>query len=55
MPFVSVTTINGAFPANGIIGLAPNLQEKSYVEQLYQQGQISDKIVGLNFEDPNDR
>ena len=54
MPFVSVTSINGNFNANGIVGLAPHMGDKSYVEQLYNQGQIDEKIVGLNFEDPTD-
>lgn len=37
------------------MGLAPNFKSKSYVENLFSQGQISDKIVGLNYEDPNDQ
>jgi len=31
MPFVSVTRIIGNFNPNGIIGLAPNMHERSYV------------------------
>jgi len=31
MPFVSVSGIIGDFEANGIIGLAPHMHERSYV------------------------
>lgn len=44
------------FPADGLIGLAPNTPkgqgDLSYVNALYNQGVIKDKIVALNFEDP---
>ena len=55
MPFVSVQSIYGEFTANGIVGLAPGLSDKSYVEQLFKQGQIEKRIVGLNYEDPTDK
>lgn len=35
MPFLDITTINtinGGFSANGILGLAPNLKEKSFID-----------------------
>jgi hypothetical protein len=54
-PFISINKISGSFSANSIVGLAPNFKSKSYVENLFSQGQISDKIVGLNYEDPNDQ
>lgn len=53
-PFVSVTKLIGEFQANGVIGLAPNSHDKSYVNQLHQQGAIENRQVGLNFEDPDD-
>ena len=52
MPFVLIDNIIGEFEANGIIGLAPHMHEKSYVGQLFEQGQIQKKIVGLNYENP---
>lgn len=51
MPFISVTGIIGDFSANGIFGLAPHMHERSFVNQLYMQGEIEDKVVGLNYED----
>ena len=53
-PFVAVTQLIGEFSANGVIGLAPNSHEKSYVYQLKEQGAIENLQVGLNFEDPSD-
>lgn len=55
MPFVSINEIVGTLKAMGIVGLAPNNNEKSFINQLYEQGQVAQKIVGLNFEDPSDR
>jgi len=37
-----------------MIGLGPNGHELSYVNQLFDQGQIESKKVGLNFENPED-
>ena len=54
MPFVLANAIVGEYNANGIIGLAPHMHEKSYVVQLFEQGQIEEKIIGLNYEDPQD-
>jgi len=55
MPFISVESINGHFSANGIVGLAPGGNEESFVNHLFEQGQIPKRVVGLNFEDPTDR
>ena len=38
MPFVLVTGIIGSFAANGVVGLAPHMHDKSYINQLYMQG-----------------
>jgi hypothetical protein len=35
MPFVSVSGIIGDFNANGIVGLAPHMHERSFINQLY--------------------
>tara|TARA_B110000285_G_C14958916_1_gene530622 strand:- start:558 stop:704 length:147 start_codon:yes stop_codon:yes gene_type:complete len=40
MPFISVQGIIGNFEANGIIGLAPNNHERSYVRTLFTQKKI---------------
>jgi hypothetical protein len=55
MPFVSVSKVIGDFEANGVIGLAPNDDKRSYLNQLYMQNQIKEKVIGLNFEDPSDK
>jgi len=55
MPFLSITWIDGPFMASGLVGLAPGGGEYSYVEQLHEQGVIESKVVGLNFEDPQDK
>jgi len=49
-----VTKLIGTFEANGIIGLAPGNNDKSYVNQLHEQGAIQERKVGLNYEDPDD-
>jgi hypothetical protein len=54
MPFTCVDSLIGSFEANGIIGLAPNSHELSYVNSLFEQGVIESKKVGLNFENPSD-
>lgn len=54
MPFLAVDSVIGSFEASGTIGLAPHFHNKSYVYQLWEQSQIPEKIVGLNFEDPLD-
>jgi hypothetical protein len=40
MPFISVQSLIGNFEANGIIGLAPNNHERSYINQLFNQKKI---------------
>lgn len=57
MKFLVITKINGEFAANGVLGLAPTSKENediSFIHQLYRQGVIQDKVIGLNFEDPVD-
>lgn len=49
-----MTKLIGQFEANGIIGLAPGNNDKSYVNQLHDQGVIQERKVGLNYEDPDD-
>lgn len=54
--FVAVEKIKGGeFAANGILGLAPSRDEKSFVRQLFDNGVIDKEIVSLNLEDPNDK
>ena len=45
----------GEFESNGIIGLAPTTNDKSFIDQLYAQGQATELRVGLNYENPNDK
>ena len=53
--FIAADEIIGDFEANGILGLAPGENsELSYIEALYQQGIIDQRIVGLNLENPLD-
>ena len=52
MPFLLVDSQIGNFEANGVIGLAPTNDEKSYIYQLYSQEQVSDLKVGINYENP---
>lgn len=54
MPFLLVDSVIGNFDANGVIGLAPTNDRRSYIHQLYAQGQVNDMKVGLNFENPLD-
>lgn len=35
--------------------MAPGSNEESFVNHLFEQGQIPKRVVGLNFEDPTDR
>jgi len=54
--FVAVEKIKGGeFAANGILGLAPSRDEKSFVRQLFDNGVIDQEVVSLNLEDPNDK
>lgn len=55
MPFLLVDSQIGNFEANGVIGLAPTNDEKSYIYQLYSQEQVSDLKVGINYENPEDK
>lgn len=42
------------FYGNGVLGLAPSEDYKSFVRSLYEQEIISREIVALNLEDPTD-
>jgi hypothetical protein len=42
------------FYGNGVLGLAPSQDYKSFVRTLVEQEIIKNEIVALNFEDPND-
>ena len=55
MPFLLVDNVIGNFEANGVIGMAPSDDEKSYIHQLYAQGVVEELKVGLNFENPADK
>lgn len=55
MPFVLVDNINGDFGANGVFGLAPGSDATSYLENLFNQGQIKERVIGMNFENPDDK
>jgi hypothetical protein len=55
MPFIAVDKVDGEFEGNGLFGLAPSEPDTSYVYQLFQQGQIDQPIVGLNYENPLDK
>ena len=55
MQFNLVDKVIGNFDANGVIGLAPTGDSKSYIDGLFGQGVITDLKVGLNFENPSDR
>lgn len=53
--FGVVTSVigNNDFMANGILGLAPSVDnQSSFVQKLYDDYIIDYKIVGLNFENP---
>lgn len=55
MQFIATEEIIGEFTANGVLGLAPTKQGKqSIIDQLYTQGVINQRVVGLNFENPLD-
>ena len=56
-PFLKVNSIIGTFEADGILGLGPSPDENdqtSFINNLYYQGIILLRRVGLNFEDPTD-
>ena len=42
------------FFGNGVLGLAPSQDFKSYVKTLFEQDIIKREIVALNIEDPGD-
>ena len=53
--FIVAEEIIGEFDANGVLGLAPSEDPKqSYVDTLYRDGMISQRVVGLNYENPLD-
>ena len=52
--FMAVNDLEGNFEANGVIGLAPTLDDRNYIRGLFLQGQILEQRVGMNYEDPND-
>lgn len=51
---MAVDDIEGDFEANGIFGLAPVHDDRSYIRNLFLQGQINEERIGMNYEDPND-
>ena len=51
MPFFLPESTIGEFDAQGVLGLAPSFDGRSFVENLYNTGEIKQQIVGLNFED----
>jgi hypothetical protein len=53
--FLAVESVKGDFPANGIVGLAPSDDSRSFVWNLKQQGVIEKELVSINFEDPLDK
>ena len=56
MQFLLVKTIYGKFNANGVLGLAPSSRQgKSFVNELWNQGEIDELKVGLNIENPSDK
>lgn len=38
-----------------MFGLAPTNDDRAYINQLWNQGQVADLKVGLNFENPEDK
>ena len=55
MEFIAAEEVIGEFYANGVIGLAPTKNTKiNIIEQLYRQGVIANRAIGLNFENPLD-
>ena len=40
---------------HGVLGLAPDMNEESYVSSLFKKGKIEKKQVGLNIEYPEDK
>ena len=53
--FLMAEEVIGEFEATGVVGLAPSKnKDNSIIELLYNQNQIQEKRVGLNFENPLD-
>lgn len=53
--FLAVESVNGDFRANGIVGLAPTQDSRSFVWNLKKQGVIEKELVAINYEDPLDK
>lgn len=53
--FLAASDLDGSFMANGVIGLGPSKDDRSIIRHLFLQGQIMQAVVGLNYEDPQDR
>lgn len=53
--FIVAEDITGDFEANGVLGLAPSSDSKySYVDTLFNNDKIKQRVVGLNYENPLD-
>lgn len=52
--FLLANRVFGEFEANGVVGLAPSGGDNSIIEQLYNSGQIKEKIIGINYENTLD-
>ena len=51
--FGVIREIIGDFTASGVIGLGPPDDNTiSFVDALYENGAIGEKVVGINFENP---
>lgn len=57
--FLAVESIKNAdeknkFQANGVLGLAPSDDMKSIIKTMKEQKVITEEVIGLNFEDPQE-
>lgn len=53
--FIAAEEVVGDFSANGVLGLAPTDDpEQSYIDTLWREKIISQRVVGLNYENPLD-
>ena len=50
--FLAAEEVVGDFGANGVVGLAP--VRDNFIDELYYQGVIRNRVVGLNLENPLD-
>lgn len=51
---VANNIITSSWEPQGVLGLAPGQGANSFVQRLYDQGAIKQRVVGLNFENPDD-